>query len=391
MSVRAFPGATAPRRPEHRHTFACFGGQCTVIVADAARPADAAVAAAMAKRALLAWHRRFSRFTEDSELSRVNRDPAATVAVSPLMRRVIEAALTAARDTGGLVDATLADEIERAGYAGHFDGEGIDLRTALALAPPRGPPPPIPASAGARSPSTRAPGPCTVHRVCASTSAASPRACSPMSSRRCSRASTPTSWTAPGTSASAGAPDWLRPVHIAGPFDADRAAHPRADPWRGGHQRHLPSQLDRRRRPSGPPPAGPLHRSAGVHRHRPGHAPSRRPPPRPRCWRRPRVLSGPHRAAQWLRHGGVIVCDDGSYVRLEPGGVRGRGAHARAQPAHDVVEHRLALGLVEDLVEEALVGLDGQVGGADPLAEHHAARRACTARRRCRRGSASAR
>ena len=32
------------------------------------------------------------------------------------MRRVVEAAVSAARETGGLVDATLVDEIERAGY-----------------------------------------------------------------------------------------------------------------------------------------------------------------------------------------------------------------------------------------------------------------------------------
>ena len=92
MSVRAFPrtdGSRPPRRLEHRHAFACFGGQCTVIVADVARPADAAAAAAMAKRALLAWHERFSRFEPDSELSRLNRDPAATVAVTPLLALVI--------------------------------------------------------------------------------------------------------------------------------------------------------------------------------------------------------------------------------------------------------------------------------------------------------------
>jgi hypothetical protein len=156
-----------------------------VIVADAARPADAAAAAAMAKRALLAWHRRFSRFDPDSELSRLNRDPNATVAVTPLMRRVIEAALRAAFQTGGLVDATLADEIELAGYGSHFDGEGTDLRTALALAPPRAPAAPGARSAGAMSPSMGEPGPCIGHQACGSTSAASPRACSPTSSRAC--------------------------------------------------------------------------------------------------------------------------------------------------------------------------------------------------------------
>jgi thiamine biosynthesis lipoprotein len=133
-------------RTEHRHTFDCFGGHCTVIVADADRPADAAAAAAMAKRALLEWHHRFSRFERDSEMSRLNRDLRTEVEVTPLMRRVIEAALGAARETGGLVDATLGGEIERAGYGAHFEGDGIPLPVALALAPPRAPASPHPAA-----------------------------------------------------------------------------------------------------------------------------------------------------------------------------------------------------------------------------------------------------
>jgi thiamine biosynthesis lipoprotein len=122
---------------EHRQTFACFGSQCTVIVADGARHADAAAAVVMAKRELLQWHDRFSRFAPDSELSRMNRDQRETVPISPLMRRVIEAALIGARDTGGLVDATLGVEIERAGYDSHLDGDGIPLEVALSHAPPR--------------------------------------------------------------------------------------------------------------------------------------------------------------------------------------------------------------------------------------------------------------
>ena len=41
------------------------------------------------------------------------------------------------------------------------------------------------------------------------------------------------------------------------------------------------------------------------------------------------VLSGPARAAEWLRHGGVIVSEDGSYVRVEPAG---RPRRARRGP-----------------------------------------------------------
>ena len=144
MSTRTFPVNHRRGPLEHRHTFPCFGGECTVIVADAARSADAAAAAAMAKRALLTWHERFSRFRDDSELTRLNANTHAKVAVSPLLRRMIEVGLQAARDTGGLVDFTLADDIERAGYATHMAGEGTVLETALVHAPPRAPASPHP-------------------------------------------------------------------------------------------------------------------------------------------------------------------------------------------------------------------------------------------------------
>jgi thiamine biosynthesis lipoprotein len=139
VSARAYPLAASAPRVEHRRTFACFGGECTVIVADAARPAEAAAAVAMAKRALLDWHQRFSRFEADSELSRLNRDPRSEVPVSPLMARLIAAAARAAQDTGGLVDATLGAELERAGYASHMAGDGIPPQLALPLAPARAP------------------------------------------------------------------------------------------------------------------------------------------------------------------------------------------------------------------------------------------------------------
>jgi thiamine biosynthesis lipoprotein len=119
------------------HRFDCFGGRCTVIVADGERPADAAGAAAMSRQALLRWHDRFSRFQAGSELSAFNRDPRRTVAVTPLLSRLAGAALRAARDTGGLVDATLGAEIERAGYRTSLEGAGIPLDVALALAPER--------------------------------------------------------------------------------------------------------------------------------------------------------------------------------------------------------------------------------------------------------------
>lgn len=137
MSPATF-AETAPRT-EHRETFDCFGSQCTVIVSGGVRATDAIGALTMAKRRLLEWHDGFSRFRSDSELSRLNADPAWVVPVSPLLRRVLETAVIAARTTGGLVDPTLVAEIEQAGYASDLPEAGVPLTAALSLAPPRVP------------------------------------------------------------------------------------------------------------------------------------------------------------------------------------------------------------------------------------------------------------
>jgi FAD:protein FMN transferase len=130
--------ATAAPPIEQRDTFACFGSGCTVIVADS-NPAVASRAVAFARRRLLEWHEQFSRFHPGSELMRLNDDPRETVPVSPMMRRVVEAAVQAAAHTGGLVDPTLLTQIERAGYESHFEGDGLPLADALTRAPARRP------------------------------------------------------------------------------------------------------------------------------------------------------------------------------------------------------------------------------------------------------------
>jgi len=135
--------ATLAPSVEQRDTFACFGSHCTVIVADT-QPHEAAAAVIVARRRLLGWHEQFSRFQGGSELMRLNDDPSETVRVSPMMRRVVEAATGAAQSTGGLVDPTLLGEIERAGYDAHFDQAGPPLLDALAQAPDRRPAGPSP-------------------------------------------------------------------------------------------------------------------------------------------------------------------------------------------------------------------------------------------------------
>lgn len=119
-------------------TFRCFGCNCAVLVDDRA-------AQARARRRLEAWHDRFSRFRPDSELSRLNADPRPAVPVSPVMARLVEAVVAAARMTAGLVDATLLREIEDAGYRGDLYAP-LPVGLALRLAPPRRPAGPRPAS-----------------------------------------------------------------------------------------------------------------------------------------------------------------------------------------------------------------------------------------------------
>jgi thiamine biosynthesis lipoprotein len=119
--------------------FECFGSTCTVLVTGDTPRASAAEAVAEAQRRMLEWHVQFSRFEPDSELSRLNADPAEIVAVSPLMARMVDAGTVIGALTGGLVDVTLIDEIERAGYATHYDGQPIPLDEALAKAPQRKP------------------------------------------------------------------------------------------------------------------------------------------------------------------------------------------------------------------------------------------------------------
>jgi FAD:protein FMN transferase len=116
--------------------FDCFGSSCAALVTGPGREGSARDAVELVRRRLEAWHTSFSRFAPDSELTRLNDDPRRSVPVSPLMARLAQSARLAASQTGGLVDATLVEPIERAGYATDL-GEPVPLAVALALAPPR--------------------------------------------------------------------------------------------------------------------------------------------------------------------------------------------------------------------------------------------------------------
>ena len=96
---------------------------------------------------VLEFGRRLSRFVPDSELSRLNRDPRATVPATQLLRAAVRAGLWAAERSDGLVEPTLVDALERAGYAASRDGlVPAPLPAAIAAAPARRPARPNPRS-----------------------------------------------------------------------------------------------------------------------------------------------------------------------------------------------------------------------------------------------------
>lgn len=84
---------------------------CEVVVAGATPQAFDRIVELFAAR-----EQTFSRFRPDSELSRVNAEPAGAVAVSERFAGALRQALAAFDATGGLVDPTLGAALAAAGY-----------------------------------------------------------------------------------------------------------------------------------------------------------------------------------------------------------------------------------------------------------------------------------
>ena len=120
---------------ENGIAFRCLGGRAAVI----ASGPHADQLLTVTRSRLQRWHRALTRFDSYSELSLLNAAPVSRVPAGALMCRFVAAAVHAARQTGGLVDPTLANEIEAAGYRGDFQGDPLDLSAALEQAPPRAP------------------------------------------------------------------------------------------------------------------------------------------------------------------------------------------------------------------------------------------------------------
>ena len=111
---------------EIRTAFHAMGSKISVVV-DAPPSGDSGGSAAV--RAMLGevrgwflgWERCLSRFRPDSELSQLNRQAGQPVQVSTTLWEVLQAALEAARQTGGMVTPTILPAVEAAGYDRSFE------------------------------------------------------------------------------------------------------------------------------------------------------------------------------------------------------------------------------------------------------------------------------
>jgi thiamine biosynthesis lipoprotein len=129
---------------EAHRRFECFGGTATIHIRAASTVAGEKVAN-LARTRLLDAHRRLSRFSDESELTRLNDDPRWEVPATPLVRALADAVRSAGSRSGGLVDATLLDSIKRAGYRESLDGKpSTSLSEALASRAERAPAAPHP-------------------------------------------------------------------------------------------------------------------------------------------------------------------------------------------------------------------------------------------------------
>lgn len=133
---------------EHDVQFDAMGSHIRLLISEPGAEMEPAEAAAeRARRFVAEFDAKLSRFKPDSELCALNADRRETVPASGLLRSAVRAGLAAAERSGGLVDPTLADEIESAGYVGSRAGVvGAPLADALAEAPARRPAAPNPAA-----------------------------------------------------------------------------------------------------------------------------------------------------------------------------------------------------------------------------------------------------
>ena len=100
-----------------------MGSEIRLIIGEPGpRGIDAGRGVAEAREFIEEFEQCLSRFRPDSELCALNAYVGDVVPASPLLRDAVRAGLEAAGRTDGLVDPTLVDEIEDAGYVDSREG-----------------------------------------------------------------------------------------------------------------------------------------------------------------------------------------------------------------------------------------------------------------------------
>lgn len=125
---------------EYERRFKLFGSHVRLLIGPAAReglPSPEAMGIQI-EFFLRLLHKKLTRFDPGSELCALNSEVGERCAVSPTLAIAVNAALWAARRSGGLVDPTLVSELESAGYAtSRADETPASIEDALAAAPAR--------------------------------------------------------------------------------------------------------------------------------------------------------------------------------------------------------------------------------------------------------------
>lgn len=127
---------------EYERAFGLFGSRVRLLIGEPLRagiPSPEAMGVQM-EFFLRLLERKLTRFDGESDLSRMNADRGDRCEVSTTLAVAVDAAVWAARRSGGLVDPTLLAELERAGYRRSRVGiPPADIREAVAAAPRRSP------------------------------------------------------------------------------------------------------------------------------------------------------------------------------------------------------------------------------------------------------------
>jgi FAD:protein FMN transferase len=98
------------------HTFRSMGTTIRLVASQSATPREFRRVAGKVEAIFAREDRRFSRFRQDSELSRVNARAGRWTTVSRPFRALVAFSLTAARMSGGLFDPTVLPALLAAGY-----------------------------------------------------------------------------------------------------------------------------------------------------------------------------------------------------------------------------------------------------------------------------------